>query len=664
MRLRTPRLVIGGVVITLVAAGVAVLWTAGRSSVASASSSRPGFAAAKVLPGADGEWRSSAETVGAWVELQWGSAADVTRVVLKPGDPRRPGVAEGYLSFGDGSRVHVRMSNDDVVVPVTSRRVDSVRFTVTAVQAGATEVSLSEFSVDDGVGAAVAADSPGDGDVAGLASLSGAGGNLGALVDGDAGTTTVVGRYVELTWAQPREITMVAIAGSSTGPTLRSATLTFSDGSSLPFGGVTADSTRPTSVAFMPRVTTSLRVSVDLTEGDGELSLADLVVKQVGSSPVSAASDGADPTSPGAVSAAGCVPPEPSGDDGVVVLCPTTGATVDDLVRVVVATGPSYTSVSAALWAGDSDVPSEDPLEVDVGPDGTTTLELDVGYLPSGPFTVRIEARDGSFGGAGTFLHLDKTSGQRVEQADVSPPGRTMVFEDEFQSPLSVSKTGEDADYAAGKPEATYVADFGDAPFADPAEGLGNLQVVNDDYLKLSALPRPSDGQLVGSMLASARPGGSGFSAQYGYFEARMLLPAAPGTWPAFWMLPMPNLVEPEDVVAEIDAVEHYGHDPTGACHTTHQYPDPEQVGEADCDQRWSDDRQALAWHVFAVDVSPTTVSFFIDGVEVASAPQVGGGDEPMFFLIDLALGGGWPVDLSATRGRAELYVDWIRVYV
>ena len=43
-----------------------------------------------------------------------------------------------------------------------------------------------------------------------------------------------------------------------------------------------------------------------------------------------------------------------------------------------------------------------------------------------------------------------------------------------------------------------------------------------------------------------------------------MLAPAAPGTWPAFWMLPSDNLIKPQPVVAEIDAVELYGHDPTG----------------------------------------------------------------------------------------------------
>ena len=35
-----------------------------------------------------------------------------------------------------------------------------------------------------------------------------------------------------------------------------------------------------------------------------------------------------------------------------------------------------------------------------------------------------------------------------------------------------------------------------------------------------------------------------------------------------------------------------------------------------------------------------------------------------MFFLLDLALGGGWPVALQPVQDRAVLYVDYVRVFV
>ena len=61
---------------------------------------------------------------------------------------------------------------------------------------------------------------------------------------------------------------------------------------------------------------------------------------------------------------------------------------------------------------------------------------------------------------------------------------------------------------------------------------------------------------------------------------------------------------------------------------------------------------------------TPTEIVFSIDGREVATSPQVSGGDAPMFFLLDLALGGGWPVALESVQDRAVVYVDHVRVYV
>ncbi|MDT7706104.1 MAG: hypothetical protein QOG20_1711 [Pseudonocardiales bacterium] len=143
-----------------------------------------------------------------------------------------------------------------------------------------------------------------------------------------------------------------------------------------------------------------------------------------------------------------------------------------------------------------------------------------------------------------------------------------------------------------------------------------------------------------------------------------MLAPAAPGTWPAFWMLPSDNLVAPTPVVAEIDAVELYGHEPTGACESTHEYKDGRDGGVARCGRRFATERDALSWHTYGVSITPADIIFSIDGQVVATSPQVEDGGSPMFFLVDLALGGGWPIQLQAVQDRAQLYVDYVRVYV
>jgi len=71
-----------------------------------------------------------------------------------------------------------------------------------------------------------------------------------------------------------------------------------------------------------------------------------------------------------------------------------------------------------------------------------------------------------------------------------------------------------------------------------------------------------------------------------------------------------------------------------------------------------------MNWHTYGMSVTPTEVTFYVDGRPVHTAPQVRGGDEPLFFMVNLALGGGWPVNLAGVQDRADLYVDYIRVYV
>jgi hypothetical protein len=48
---------------------------------------------------------------------------------------------------------------------------------------------------------------------------------------------------------------------------------------------------------------------------------------------------------------------------------------------------------------------------------------------------------------------------------------------------------------------------------------------------------------------------------------------------------------------------------------------------------------------------------------EVRAGPVPLSKQKPIFFLINLATGGGWPVDLSRYNGVADMYVDFVRVY-
>lgn len=685
-----------GVSLTLLVAVVGVLVALPRSTMddliqeatVRASSSKPGFSPQEaVYGGPNGAWRSEGEVVGSWIELEWDSAQDLRHVTIERGPLDDPGPLGGFLSFSDGSRLGVTLSfvSRTTVVPIGRRDARSVRFTVSAVSESADQVELTSFVVDDEPrpGDVESGGAEQDGNVAPLASRSSSDASsradLEALVDGsssDPGEVWLSGdtedSWLQLTWDRPRELTTVAVAGAPSTAQLLSATLRFSDGSEVPVGGVLDDPSLPTVVSFMPRTATSVRLTFETLSGSGELALAELSAYQRSAPPLTAVGEPTSATDQ--APAASCEAPSSRPDDaiGLVVLCPTTGTVVEGDLTVTVALGPSYTVATGRAWPSVSGLPLQPNTRSNPGADGIASLVLDLAGVPRGPLTVNLTASGPGLEPVQVYLQVQLGSGPEPDaDAKSAAGGRSLVYTEEFDEPISISRES-DATYLAGKPEPTYVADFADAIFSDPADGLSNLQVVDGGYLRIAAQPRPASyvdpqgygREFIGGMIASARPGGSGFAAQYGYFEARMLLPASPGTWPAFWMLPTPNLVAPEPVVAEIDALEHYGLDPTSTCHVTHEFRNGKDDSVDQCGTRWASARAALAWHTFAVDIAPTGVTFYIDGEEVAQADQVDGGDEPMFFLLNLALGGGFPIDLSSTRGRADLYVDYIRVYV
>lgn len=649
---------------------------------ASSSSSAIGHAAVEAIARGTGQppvgWRANRQTVGAWIELVWPMPRPIRSVTIERPALALPGVTGGYLAFADGSSVQVRLSSNSrsTTVPVTARLSRSVRFTASAVGAGAAATELTLFDVNRG-GAAVTTDVLGSAGPAADVTQSPEG-DPAALTDGSTsanGATwtqpSPVGSTLDFRWQRPRELVAIELTGADgSHATVRSATATFADGSVLRLGAVPADSTIPTTIAFMPRVTTSVRLTIDTVDGIGPLELAEVHIWERGATsagtqparghgivvdaPIAStcADVGADPTPP-----------------GIVVACPSVGSRVGDTQELVIRAG-GYARIDVDVWpsAGDRTEPT-----VTVPASARTVVALKLGRLPVGPVTVRVSATGIGLEPAVARLQLlHGTPTAPDSRATPSAGGGTLVWDEEFDAPLSASRTGAGARYASAKPEATGVTEFGDAIFGDPAKGFGNVGVLDDRYLRLTAAalpagesdPEGSGRTFVGGMLASARPGGSGFSAQYGRFEARMLVTAMPGTWPAFWLLPSTNLIQPQSVVAELDGIELYGHDPVGGCNSTHEYIRGKDGGIARCGQRFASEALAAQWHTYGVDVTPTSVVFTIDGRTVATAPQVQGGADPMFFLADFALGGGYPVDLAPAGGRAQVLVDWVRVYV
>jgi beta-glucanase (GH16 family) len=232
--------------------------------------------------------------------------------------------------------------------------------------------------------------------------------------------------------------------------------------------------------------------------------------------------------------------------------------------------------------------------------------------------------------------------------------GMVMTFDEEFND-LSVSAGGPGTRWTAHTPNNK---DFGSAAFANP-EGPDNPFSVSKGVLRIRA--SKSNGKWKSGLLASVDPHGQGFSQRYGYFEMRAKMPSGAGTWPAFWLLSTASVTDRGAVAPEIDIVEEYGHNPTTLFAAFHLwYPDgkdhlgmpvhPTTVADMTAD-----------FHVYGLKWDEANITFYFVGrahwtIKTPEEAQV-----PMFVFVDLALGGGWPID--KTPSPADMYVDYVRVY-
>ncbi|WP_333773987.1 ricin-type beta-trefoil lectin domain protein [Streptomyces sp. IBSBF 3136] len=156
------------------------------------------------------------------------------------------------------------------------------------------------------------------------------------------------------------------------------------------------------------------------------------------------------------------------------------------------------------------------------------------------------------------------------------------------------------------------------------------------------------------------------FNAQYGHVEARMKIPRGQGMWPAFWMLGTPV---DWPTSGEIDVMENVGFEPSTVHGTIHG---PGYSGSGGIGAGYSlpgGQAFADAFHTFAVDWAPGSLTWSVDGnVYQRRTPADLGGrtwvfDKPFFLILNLAVGGYWPGDPDgSTPFPAQLVVDSVSV--
>jgi len=307
---------------------------------------------------------------------------------------------------------------------------------------------------------------------------------------------------------------------------------------------------------------------------------------------------------------------------------------------------------------------------------GSGSFDFPADRYPHGPITVRITGTRISDGYVDTcYLQLYNTGGVSWNEGipKSTPPGAagmSLVFEDDFDGPLSISRTGYGTRYGAHKPDGL---DFSQIPFSDPGPDGPFFQ--RDTYLIIRANGLRNTTGLISSV--NSRDG-TGFTVKAPYYmECRFIAPDAIGTWPAWWTL-TDEYKDGRwgDKSDELDTIEAYGGDGPKSPNAPREYmvtphtwgykagnivekANPVDMRKAGGGGGWADTP-----HTYGLKVTAHTFVFYLDNIEVLRLPASPlAVQDPTYFMVNLATGGGWPVDLSRYGNIVDMYVDYIRVY-
>lgn len=343
---------------------------------------------------------------------------------------------------------------------------------------------------------------------------------------------------------------------------------------------------------------------------------------------------------------------------------------------------PGFAAATVKCWKqGDAFGADSTIGEVKLDDQCRGSIVFPADQYPHGPITVRISGDSGK-AKDNCYLQLYNKGGVSWNEGmpkDPPPPaeGMKLAFADDFDGPLSIGDSATATYYDHKPPNGSQ--DFSTIPFTS-FNKPNNPFYQSDTYLRIRADAKKKSAGL----LSSLKNDGSGIVAKAPcYFECRFLAPNAIGTWPAFWLLTAAGKDKNLKGCDELDIIEAYGGEgprtpnafdtymitphaweqgDRGKALETEAFKalnNPVRMGKAGIPSAWY-----MAFHTYGCKIMPTETIYYCDTIEVGRHATLPISKEyPFYFLINLATGGGWPVDLSRYDGRADMYVDYVRVY-
>jgi len=228
--------------------------------------------------------------------------------------------------------------------------------------------------------------------------------------------------------------------------------------------------------------------------------------------------------------------------------------------------------------------------------------------------------------------------------------------------PLSnVTQDGSDSSWMLGFPygggsqytlpsnsEAETYSQAGTTPTANGSLTLTAAPNTDTSAAWPQNLPYTS-GAISSASLNNGMTAQGGFAATYGTFSMTATLPAGSGLWPAFWLMPL----NPSGGQCEIDVMENLG--ASNTYYATIHFP-----GSTSADSVPVPIGNTTQTNTYSVDWEPNTITFLLNGQQVAQFPTPSTCHSPEYILANLAVGGAgsWPGQY--TGGTASMNIQSI----
>jgi hypothetical protein len=156
---------------------------------------------------------------------------------------------------------------------------------------------------------------------------------------------------------------------------------------------------------------------------------------------------------------------------------------------------------------------------------------------------------------------------------------------------------------------------------------------------------------------------------KYGRMDIRAKLPKGKGIWPAIWMLGSNISTTPWPACGEIDIMELLGHEPNKMYGTMHWGNVGSQSSQSGGNYTLPGEDFSQKFHVFSIVWDAAKIDWYVDNQKFFTGNKsvVTGNypfDNSFFFILNLAVGGGWPGNPDATTVFPQrMFVDYVRVY-